>query len=324
MERRKQTFSMTPMDSPYVREVSSSDSKTKRKHDLLDGFESGPSVQTHDPGHSAKKSRLDDGTKSSIEPASVETAESYARILAVSFDTTKCKATTNLAQSVEIRNAKRMESALKEASLSNQISAVAEQLKSITPPVLHPEEPQRSKKAMDSKSTTPESIENKQGSKLTGEYLDVVFMHSSSSSSPEPDTPSLATHIIPSTESEEKAWASRKLQTFQSEIQSLERENAANTTLLTRIEQELQARNNESMKLEQQKAKETARILEEIEVRYKREDEVLKNKERKLGEEKQSWLERVKKNESEIARKRTGMQGFQTIIDYYSGLNVED
>ena len=120
---------------------------------------------------------------------------------------------------------------------------------------------------------------------------------------------------------EEKAWATRKLETFQNEIQLLENENAARINTVGQIDQELRHVEITDANLNKRKEEEIVRVLREIEARYLIEHEGLKNKQDKLKEDREKEFGVFEKNLAEIRRKKSGMGGFQAIVDYYSGLD---
>lgn len=86
---------------------------------------------------------------------------------------------------------------------------------------------------------------------------------------------------------------------------------------ITSIEQEIEDFKNEDDKYRQNKEKEIARVLREIDERYNREHDALKVKMEAHNKAKQSELDGLNRNSLEVARKETGLKRFQAIIEYY-------
>jgi hypothetical protein len=139
-----------------------------------------------------------------------------------------------------------------------------------------------------------------------------------SSATPQPAKMPLATQSTSTiTEEEPKEWLSRKVQSFKAEIQTLNRDTATRIMKITSIEQEIEDFKNEDDKYRQNKEKEIARVLREIDERYNREHDALKVKMEAHNKAKQSELDGLNRNSLEVARKETGLKRFQAIIEYY-------
>lgn len=139
--------------------------------------------------------------------------------------------------------------------------------------------------------------------------------------SPEPSSvepPPSGAESVPMTDAqEEKARALKKVAGFKAEIQSLKRDSDTRVVIISRIEQEAEEVKREEAKLQQQKSDEIARVLREIDERYHRDCELLRDKQNGLQKSKESELEALKRNEVQVARKQTGLELYQRVIDFH-------
>jgi hypothetical protein len=119
------------------------------------------------------------------------------------------------------------------------------------------------------------------------------------------------------TEEEQKAWASRQVQNFQSEILKLNCDTITRAARIKSIEKEIEDFKKEHDKNSQDKEEEIARVLTEIEERYNKKRDILNAKLETHSQSKQSEQDGLKRNELEVSRKETGKKRFQAIIDYY-------
>jgi hypothetical protein len=175
---------------------------------------------------------------------------------------------------------------------------------------------------IDSNSTSPATpnekpfwdVINSQGSNRRSSQF-----QGSIAATPQAATTGPAIYPTPNTDEEQKAWASREAQRFQKGIQNLNNCRTICLNKISSIEGQIEGVSNDENDLRQQKDKEIARVLREIEERYKKECELLQDKQDALNKSKEEELETLKRNTLEITRKETGFKRYQAIVDFYDG-----
>lgn len=123
------------------------------------------------------------------------------------------------------------------------------------------------------------------------------------------------TDATPITDETEKAWLSSKVQKLQSDIEALKREDEARLANIRSIDQQLDNLAKDSGGLQRMKEEEIARVLREIEDRYRREYEGLNQKQYELGGAKESEVAALNRNLRQITKNEKKMRSYQTLVD---------
>ena len=119
----------------------------------------------------------------------------------------------------------------------------------------------------------------------------------------------------PITDETEKAWLSSKVQKLQSDIEALKREDEARIANIRSIDQQLNNLAKDSGGLQRMKEEEIARVLGEIEDRYRREYESLNQKQFELDGAKESEVAALNRNLRQIMKNEKKMRSYQTLVD---------
>lgn len=135
---------------------------------------------------------------------------------------------------------------------------------------------------------------------------------------PADPTASAATRTTLTAAEDSKAWASRQVQSFRSEIETLSHNNATRSATIGLIEREIEDIKKEDSRVKQAEEEETARVLKEIQDRYAADRQALSLKLSRLVQSKQLELEGLKRNELQVTRKEKGLLHWQAIVDYYN------
>jgi excinuclease UvrABC ATPase subunit len=126
-------------------------------------------------------------------------------------------------------------------------------------------------------------------------------------------TPQPATNAP--THDHDKMWASRRITEIQVETQTLKHDNDTRVIIIHQIEKEVSDVKKQNSELQEQKQEEIARVLREIEARYKREQEALVEKRNSLNEAKEREMEGLKENARQVKMNEKKMKRLQALVD---------
>jgi hypothetical protein len=121
---------------------------------------------------------------------------------------------------------------------------------------------------------------------------------------------------LPRTAEDDKGWASRRVKKFQIDILQLEIDGSRHTRILSEIEQEVEGVREHKSNLVKEREKEIANVLRDIEARYCKEHEALKEREELLNKSRLAELNELKKIDGDRARNIDGLQRYQAVVDY--------
>ncbi|KAH7410543.1 hypothetical protein BKA64DRAFT_741219 [Cadophora sp. MPI-SDFR-AT-0126] len=132
------------------------------------------------------------------------------------------------------------------------------------------------------------------------------------SASPPPPKPSSSPN-----DSDEKQWMSSKVCSFQTEIESLNRDRATRLQRISQIDDRIDQMTNEENALDEEKEKEILEAVRKIEERYRGRHEYVKRQQRELGQSRDVELEGLQRNGLDLKKRRTALEHFQALVGLY-------
>ena len=110
---------------------------------------------------------------------------------------------------------------------------------------------------------------------------------------------------------------SSKVCSFQTEIESLNRDRATRLQRISQIDHRIDEMTNEENALEEEKEKEILEAVRRIEDRYRGRSEYVKRQQRELGQSREVELEGLQRNGLDLKKRRTALEHFQALVGLY-------
>jgi hypothetical protein len=113
----------------------------------------------------------------------------------------------------------------------------------------------------------------------------------------------------------DRIWASRRVPEIQAQISVLNHDSDSRIGIISKLEQELDDVKHRANVLELTKQSEIARVVAEIERKYGRDHEVLREKERRLVGSREEEMELLRRNARQVAKCEKKMMSYQALVD---------
>jgi len=113
----------------------------------------------------------------------------------------------------------------------------------------------------------------------------------------------------------DKTWAARRVPEIQGQISILNRDSDARIGVISKLEQELEEVKRRANALEMSKQGEIARVVAEIERKYERDNEMLRESERRLVVSREEEMEMLRRNARQVAKCEKKMSSYIALVD---------
>lgn len=108
-----------------------------------------------------------------------------------------------------------------------------------------------------------------------------------------------------------------KVTSFLAEIENLNRDKALRLHRIGVIDQRIDDTTHEENALEEAREKEILEAVRQIEERYRGRHELIKTKQRELGQSREVELEGLQRNGADLKKRKTALEHFQALVGLY-------
>ena len=108
-----------------------------------------------------------------------------------------------------------------------------------------------------------------------------------------------------------------KVTSFLAEIENLNRDKALRLHRIGVIDQRIDDTTHEENALEEAREKEILEAVRQIEERYRGRHEMIKTRQRELGQSRELELEGLQRNGADLKKRKTALEHFQALVGLY-------